>query len=129
MKILLDTHVWLWMLVSPDRIRAGARTTLEDIDNALYLSAASSWEIAIKYRLGKLPLPEPPKHFIPARLLRDGIISLAVQHHHAISVADLPDHHRDPFDRLLIAQAIVENMTLFTADRRIRAYEVDAIFV
>ncbi len=129
MKILLDTHVWLWMLVSPDRIRHGARTYLEDVDNVLYLSAASSWEIAIKYRLGKLPLPEPPGSFIPSRLLLDGIASLAVQHHHAVSVADLPDHHRDPFDRLLIAQARVENLTLFTADRKIGVYEVDAVFV
>lgn len=129
MNILLDTHVWLWMLSAPDRIRPGARTYLEDADNVLHLSAASSWEVAIKYRLGKLSLPEPPLTFVPARLLRDGVAALAVEHHHALSVADLPDHHRDPFDRLLIAQARIEGMTLFTADRQLGAYDVDAVFV
>jgi PIN domain nuclease of toxin-antitoxin system len=117
------------MLSSPERIRRGARTLLEDADNVLHLSAVSSWEIAIKYRLGKLSLPVPPSTFVPTRMLRDGIVSLAVEHHHALAVADLPDHHRDPFDRLLVAQAKIEGMTLFTADRQLRAYEVDTVFV
>ncbi len=129
MRFLLDTHVWLWTLVSPDRIRPQVRSQLRDPSNTLFLSAASSWEIAIKYRIGKLPLPEPPARFIPARLARDGIAALAVEHHHAAALADLPLHHRDPFDRLLLVQARLEQLTLVTADRPLRAYEADLLLV
>jgi len=124
MKWLLDTHVWLWSLVAPQRIPAETRSLLTDPKTELYLSAASSWEIAIKYRLGKLPLPEPPALFIPPRLVRDGILSLAVEHLHAQAVADLPDYHKDPFDRLLLAQAAIENMTLITADVKLKPYGI-----
>jgi PIN domain nuclease of toxin-antitoxin system len=124
MRFLLDTYVWLWTLVTPQRIPQDTRTLLADSDNSLLFSAASSWEIAIKYRLGKLPLPEPPARFIPPRLVRDGIEPLPVRHHHAHAVADLPDFHNDPFDRLLVAQARIEQLTLVTADRRFLAYEL-----
>jgi len=77
MRFLLDTHVWLWTLVSPQRIPADTRALLAAPENALLLSAAGSWEIAIKYRLGKLPLPEPPARFIPPRLVRDGVAPLS----------------------------------------------------
>jgi len=127
--ILLDTHVWLWTLVSPDRINVEARQQLEDRGNDLLFSAASTWEISIKYRLGKLPLPAPPEQFIHPRLTRDGVIPLPVEHHHAAGVASLPDHHRDPFDRLLISQARLDRLTLFTADRVLLAYEVDVVLV
>lgn len=124
MRILLDTHVWLWTLVSPDRIRPTTRTTLEDTRADLYLSAASSWEIGIKYSLGKLPLPEPPAQFILPRLLRDRIESLPIDHRHAAAAAALPDHHRDPLDRMLIAQALAEGLTICTADGVFERYEV-----
>ncbi len=124
MRILLDTHVWLWTLVSPDRIRPTTRTVLEDTHTDLYLSAASSWEIGIKYSLGKLPLPEPPEQFILPRLLRDRIESLPIDHRHAVAAAALPDHHRDPFDRMLIAQARAEGLTICTADGVFERYEV-----
>jgi PIN domain nuclease of toxin-antitoxin system len=125
MRFLLDTHVWLWTLVSPQRIRTDTRELLAEPENDLLLSAASSWEIAIKYRLGKLPLPESPAQFIPPRLVRDGIEPLSVQHHHAQAVAELPEHHKDPFDRLLVAQARIERLTLVTADPRLAAYDVE----
>lgn len=124
MKYLLDTHVWLWTLVSPNRIPAETRALLVEPKNRLLLSAASSWEIAIKYRLGKLLLPEPPGRFIPPRLVRDGIEPLSVLHHHALAVAELPEHHKDPFDRLLIAQAQIERLTLVTADPQFENYAV-----
>ena len=129
MRILLDTHVWLWSLVSPERIGEAARQLLEDRSNELLLSAASSWEIAIKYRLGKLSLPCPPDQFIPSRLTRDGVIPLGVEHHHATGVAALPEHHRDPFDRLLISQARLERLSLFTADRILLAYDAQVVLV
>jgi PIN domain nuclease of toxin-antitoxin system len=90
MRLLLDTHVWLWTLTAPTRIPGQIMAQLADVDNALLFSAASSWEIAIKYRLGKLPLPEPPAAFIPPRLVRDGIEPLPIKHEHAHAVADLP---------------------------------------
>lgn len=127
MRLLLDTQVWLWTLVSPERLRSAARALLEDAAHTLVLSAASSWELAIKYRLGKLALPEPPETFIPPRLTRDGIVALPVEHTHAVLVASLPDHHRDPFDRLLIAQARHEELTLVTADRQLLAYDVEIV--
>lgn len=129
MQILLDTHVWLWTLVSPERLTPIGLKALEDPENELLLSAASSWEMAIKYRLGKLPLPEPPDQFVPPRLLRDGVVPLAVEHHHALAVHTLPLHHRDPFDRLLIAQARALKATLCTADRQIAKYDVDLLLL
>ena len=124
MRFLLDTHVWLWTLVFPQRIPTNVRAILADPENGVLLSAASSWEIAIKYRLGKLRLPEPPARFIPPRLVRDGIEPLSVQHHHAQAVAELPEHHKDPFDRMLIAQARIERLILVTADPALAAYDV-----
>ena len=129
MQILLDTHVWLWTLAAPERLRTSAREALADRENTLFLSAASAWEIAIKYALGKLPLPEPPALFIPPRLLRDNVRPLPIALQHALHVASLPPHHRDPFDRLLIAQAQLEELTLFTADPALEAYDVDLMRV
>ncbi len=124
MRLLLDTHVWLWMIAEPDRLGREAHGILEDASSALVFSAASAWEIAIKWRLGRLTLPEPPRDFVPRCLVRDGIRSLPVESHHALAVAELPDHHRDPFDRLLVAQARAEGLTLLTADRALEAYDV-----
>ena len=129
MRFLLDTHIWLWSLTTPTRIRPQILTQLADVDNSLLFSAASSWEIAIKYRLGKLPLPAPPAEFIPPRLVRDGIEPLPIKHEHAYAVADLPQHHNDPFDRLLIAQAAIEGLVLVTADRAMLAYEVELLML
>ena len=126
--MLLDTHVWLWTLVSPDRIRPTTRTVLEDPHTDLYLSAASSWEIGIKYSLGKLPLPEPPEQFILPRLLRDRIESLPIDHRHAVAAAALPDHHRDPFDRMLLAQAMTEGIPLASADRALLEYDIELLW-
>jgi PIN domain nuclease of toxin-antitoxin system len=117
------------MIESPQRMRASAREELADRSNELYLSAASCWEIAIKYRLGRLPLPAPPEEFVPRRIVRDGVLSLPVEHHHALRVATLPDHHRDPFDRLLIAQALVENLELYTADEQLLQYPARCVLV
>lgn len=123
MRILLDTHVWLWMVSQPARIAAEVRTELENVENELLLSAASVWEMAIKFGLGKLPLPEPPDVFVPPRLARDGVSPLAIEHRHAAQVLHLPPHHRDPFDRLLVAQALLDDLVLCTADPALHPYD------
>jgi PIN domain nuclease of toxin-antitoxin system len=124
---LLDTQVWLWMLTTPERIADPARRIVEDDDHELLLSAASSWEISIKHSLGKLPLPEAPDRFVPARIRSTGVQPLPVEHAHALRVARLPPHHRDPFDRLLVAQAIELSVPLITADRTLAAYDVEIV--
>jgi PIN domain nuclease of toxin-antitoxin system len=101
---------------------------MEDTDTTLFLSAASSWEIAIKYALKKLRLPESPGRYIPTRLERGAVTALPIEHAHALRVAELPHHHRDPFDRLLIAQAQLEGATVATADPRFLLYEVDVLW-
>ena len=128
-RLLLDTHVWLWSITTPHKLGSKGLSLLENTGNELFLSAASSWEIAIKYRLGRLPLPEPPHQFIPPRLIRDGIKQLPVEHHHACHVANLPDLHRDPFDRLLIAQAQTERLAFITADQKLKDYNVEMILI
>jgi PIN domain nuclease of toxin-antitoxin system len=121
-KILLDTQAWLWMLAEPDRLARRARRTIERSDNELYLSAASAWEVAIKWELGKLKLPADPAEYVPSRMALSGVIPLPIKHAHAAQVARLPPHHRDPFDRLLAAQTSLEGMVLLTADRKFEPY-------
>lgn len=127
MRILLDTHCWLWMQVSPERFSEAALEVVRDRGNELYLSAASVWEIAIKHGLGRLPLPEPPSEYVPSRLESSGCLALPVEHRHALATSGLPGHHRDPFDRLLVAQAQVERLRLLTADPQLAAYEVEVV--
>jgi len=127
MKVLLDTHAWLWWIAEPSRLGPKALALMSCRDNELYLSAASSWEIAIKVRLGRLSLPEPLDRFVPSRMERDRIRGLPVAHSHALEVAILPLHHRDPFDRILVAQSRVEKLPLLTADPALSAYEVELI--
>ena len=127
MKILLDTQCWLWMLLSPHRLSASARALVETSDNELYLSAASAWEIAIKHSLGKLRLPEPPERYVPSRLDVTRTLPLPIEHSHALHVATLPPHHRDPFDRLLIAQGQLEDLPILTTDPLFARYDVTTI--
>ena len=109
------------------RLSPQTRALLEDPENELFLSAASSWEIAIKYALGKLPLPLPPLEYVLGRMETSGTSPLPVQHSHALHAGSLPRHHADPFDRLLIAQAQLENLRILTADPQFEAYEVDLL--
>jgi PIN domain nuclease of toxin-antitoxin system len=127
-NVLIDTQCWLWWFADEERLNAGARRLIGGGENSVYLSAASSWEIAIKCSIGKLRLPESPDRYVPKRLASQGMQGMAVEHVHALRVASLPDLHRDPFDRLLVAQAQTENMALLTADPLVAAYEVEAIW-
>jgi PIN domain nuclease of toxin-antitoxin system len=127
-RILLDTHVFLWLQVQPERL-GDHLAAVADTANERLLSAASSWEIAIKHGLGRLSLPEPPARWVPERMRAVGAMPLAVEHTHALAVADLPVHHRDPFDRLLVAQARALGASLLTADRQLEDYDVDLLMI
>jgi PIN domain nuclease of toxin-antitoxin system len=124
MKILLDTQAFLWLQTEPERFSGRTLSLLTDRANDLFFSAASAWEIAIKYALGKLDLPTSPAHYLPRRMSQSGILGLPVQHAHALRAGALPQHHRDPFDRMLVAQAQIERMPLLSADPLLAAYEV-----
>jgi PIN domain nuclease of toxin-antitoxin system len=126
-RLLLDTHVWLWMVADPGRLSPEARDELADMDNTLLFSAASGWEIAVKHGLGKLILPSAPRDYVPDRLRRSGVLPLAVELDHVLRVSELPPHHRDPFDRLLVAQAQALDLRLVTADSQLDAYDVDLL--
>ncbi len=128
MKYLLDTMVWLWSVGPSKTIGAAGLEILASSEEEVYLSAASSWEIAIKTRLGKFQLPEPPGRYVPKRLAEQGIRSLSINQNHSLRVYDLPLHHSDPFDRLIIAQAMIEQMTVLTSDRGFEKYSIDVIW-
>lgn len=128
MKYLVDTGVWLWSIGPVERINQAGRQVLENGQEELYLSAVTAWELSIKMRIGKLHLPSPPAQCIPAFMARQGLWPLPVTHTHALKVYDLPLHHRDPFDRLIIAQAITEKMCVLTADRVFEKYPVEVLW-
>ena len=123
MIALLDTHALLWWLADDARLGAGARETMADPASVVFVSAASVWEIAIKRATGTLTVPDG----LTEQVEDAGFEPLPIGFDHAERVATLPMHHRDPFDRLLVAQAQIEGATLVTIDRRIRAYEVTVL--
>ncbi len=123
MRLLLDTHVLLWAISDPDEISKEARKTIQDPAVAVLVSAASAWEIAIKQSLGKIDLPRPAEAWLPREVARAGFEWLQVTHEDALRTRALPWHHRDPFDRLLVAQAM-GGLTLATRDERIARYGV-----
>lgn len=125
MKLLLDTHTFLWWTTDDPQLSATALDLIGDSRNTLYWSAASSWEVTIKYALGRLPLPDVPEQFLTAELGRNRIESLPIVDAHAFQAGLLPRHHHDPFDRMLVAQAQVEALGLITNDSNIRRYEVE----
>jgi PIN domain nuclease of toxin-antitoxin system len=128
MKYLLDTMVWLWSVGPSETIGAAGLEIIAEAGEEIYLSAASSWEIAIKTKLGKFQLPEPPRQYVPNRLAQQGIRPLSITQSHSLRVYDLPPHHSDPFDRIIIAQAIVEEMVILTSDRAFEKYGIDIVW-
>ncbi len=127
MKILLDTHAFLW-LIRGENLSQNAQDVFLDIDNELYFSAVSYWEICIKYSLGKLALVKNWDKVFDREMTVNGIKWLPVDKVHSRGIIALPMIHRDPFDRLLIAQARAEKMVLLTADAKIRQYDVPTIW-
>ncbi len=128
MRALLDTHIFLWWISDDRQLTPRVREIIGDVDNDLYLSAASGWEMAIKAALGKLRLPKEINAFLHEQLAVNAITALPVQMNHALHVYTLPAHHRDPFDRLLIAQAQLENMPIITSDAQIAKYSVKVLW-
>lgn len=128
MRFLLDTSVLLWSRAEEHKLNSRARELLSSKSSELFLSAASVWEIAIKYALGTLQLHAAPGAYIPEVLREMGIHALDIAFVHAIEAGKLPLHHRDPFDRMLVAQTNAEQMVLLTADRIFEKYKIDHIF-
>lgn len=125
MKFILDTHTFLWWITDSQLLSQTARDIISDGNSELFWSAASSWEVAMKYKLGQLPLPEAPELFIPIELAKNRIESLPIINKHSFKAGQLPIHHRDPFDRMLIAQAQVENMEIISNDHQISLYDIN----
>lgn len=121
----MDTHTFLWWIIDDPQLSEKARELIGNGHNTLYWSAASSWEVSIKYALGRLPLPESPEHFLPAEIEKNRIESLPIIDAHAFRAGQLPHHHRDPFDRMLIAQAQAESLTLLSDDQQLSYYDVE----
>jgi PIN domain nuclease of toxin-antitoxin system len=128
MKVLLDTHTFLWWNTEDPRLSTRARQVISDGNNEVFLSAASVWEMAIKAARGRLILPEPPAQYVPSRMGLYRFQPLPVQISHAAHVHDLPPHHNDPFDRLLIAQSQLESLPILTVDADFNRYDVEIIW-
>ena len=128
MKALLDTHTFLWSNTDDPRLSRRVRDLIEDGVNDLVFSAVSALEIAVKYARRRLPIPEPPETWVTRRVALQGLRLLAVEMSHALRVVDLPLHHNDPFDRLLIAQSQLENLPILTSDPNIARYDVEVIW-
>lgn len=124
--LLLDTHCWVWLKTEPERLPSPVRRRITRDPAKLVLSSICVLEICIKHAAGRLTLKHSPAHLV-ARILEDGVVALGATVDHALKVADLPAIHRDPFDRLLVAQALVEGLTLVTADANVLAYGVPSI--
>jgi PIN domain nuclease of toxin-antitoxin system len=127
-NLLIDTHVFLWWASNPDRLSDRVRRAIADPGNRVIVSAVSAWEIAIKASLGRLGLPEPADRYIASRMDDNSFVPLAFTMEHSLRTASLPDLHRDPFDRALVAQAVVERIPIATADRLVSGYSVEVVW-
>ncbi|HEX7957359.1 MAG TPA: type II toxin-antitoxin system VapC family toxin [Pyrinomonadaceae bacterium] len=128
MRLLLDTHAFLWFLMGDPRLSASARALIQDVANERLLSVGSLWEMAIKTSLGKLALSAPFDVLIPQQLAINGVEPLGISVEHTAVVSTLPFHHRDPFDRLIIAQATVESIPIVSMDTAFDMYAVKRLW-
>ena len=124
MRLLLDTHIFLWYIASDPRLSIETRSVVDDIKNEVYLSVASVWEAVVKNALGKLPFPSPPSEYLPLQRNAHGIFSLPIDEGVMPYLACLPALHRDPFDRVIVAQALQYGLTIVTVDADVRCYPV-----
>lgn len=128
MKILLDTCAFLWLVTDDPQASELAKEIFLNEDNELLLSAVTGFEIAVKFSLGKLRLTEPPKEFVIHRINANALTELPVSMAHALALQNLPLHHKDPFDRLLVAQAMVNQIPLLSADQQLSAYAIERLW-
>ena len=128
MKLLLDTHAFLWFISGSAALSSHARALIEDEANDKLVSIGSVWEIAIKTSIGKLPLAKPFGQLIPDQLQRGGFEVLGLTVGHTAQLAQLPHHHRDPFDRMLVAQCLAENLPLVSSDEALDAYGIKRLW-
>lgn len=128
MRSLLDTHAFLWFVAGDRRLSVRARNRIEARDSEVLLSIASIWEIAIKAALGRLPLPSPVRSFVPQQMSENRIGLLPVALDHALEAGSLPHHHRDPFDRMLVVQARMEEMPIISADPELDRYGIERVW-
>lgn len=122
MRLLLDTCTFLWMVSDPARLSPAAAGAVVDPDNDVLLSAVSAWEIGVKHELGKLALDRPPERYVPEERARHGVEALALDEDATLHVHRLPAVHRDPFDRMLVCQALAAGLVIVTPDPRIARY-------
>lgn len=127
MKYLVDTKVFLWMQAEPEKLGPRTAEILSQANSELYLSAASAWEIAVKYRLGRVVLPDRPQRYVPQRMAASRILHLPIDANHALGVCGLDDHLSDPVDRLLVSQVKADNMRLVTADPVFGDYGIEEL--
>ena len=128
MRYLLDTHAFLWFISDDQRLSDKAQSTIRNRSNEIYFSAASAWEISIKMALGRLSIEAEVEPFLLAQLLENGFLSLPITIPHATCIIKLPDIHKDPFDRILVAQSKIEDMPLISRDRMVRQYNVKVVW-
>jgi len=128
MRLLLDTHAFLWFIGGDERLSGKAKEAIADLENEVFLSVASLWEIAVKINIGKLKLPRPFGELIPEQLMQNEITILRIELSHLTRYVDLPLHHRDPFDRLIVVQAQMEEMPLVSKDVTFGSYDVDLLW-
>lgn len=128
MKVLLDTCAFIWLVTDDPKLSELAREIFLNDDNELFLSAVTGFEIAVKYNLGKLRLAESPKEFVVNRMNANALTELPVSMMHALLLQNLPLHHKDPFDRLLVAQAMVNQIPLLSADQQLSAYDIKRLW-
>ncbi|MEW6738158.1 MAG: type II toxin-antitoxin system VapC family toxin [Acidobacteriota bacterium] len=128
MRLLLDTHTFLWFIMGNSKLSSSARTLIEDISNDKQLSIVSVWEMAIKVSIGKLSLAGPFEIIIPEQIKNNGFDVMNIDISHINIVATLPMHHRDPFDRLLIAQCMIEDLSIISADSAFDSYSVHRLW-
>jgi PIN domain nuclease of toxin-antitoxin system len=128
MRVLIDTHTFLWWNLDAPKLSHTARKIIGDGQNEIFFSAVSAWEISIKYGKGRLTLPDPPDVYVPNRLAHYQFLPLPIQLSHTLQVHQLPDIHHDPFDRMLIIQSQIEQLPLLTFDQDIARYNVSIIW-
>ena len=129
MRLLLDTHAFLWWVFANPKLSRRARTAIEDdVENEVFVSAASAWEIATKQRLGKLPDARAVADDIAGAIAAEGFSELAVSVRHAVRAGNIAGHHRDPFDRMLLAQAMLEDLALISNEQAFDAYGVKRLW-